>query len=186
MFRISLKREFLMAVALGLPVAAMAQEGSPAAGQTAEQQEVQTWLAELEGLHSQLEALQNRALEDPELSAAQEELGDEIRGAITAADPSIQQRMDRMGELETEASAASQGGNMQRLQELMTEARDIQDHFFEVQQRVLETPELAAKLNSFQDQLQRKMLQLDPGAQALMDRFRELEGKLTEALGPDA
>jgi hypothetical protein len=43
---------------------------------------------------------------------------------------------------------------------------------------------MAAKLGVFQTALQAKMVQVEPEAQGLMNRFRELETLLTAAVGP--
>jgi len=168
---------FTAALALGLPAMAITQEAA-----AADQQEVEGWLREMEQVHNQLESLQMQALQDPQLSRAQEQLGEDIRVAMERLDPAIQQRMARVEALEVEAVAAQQGNDVQKLQQLMQEAQQIQQHFMIVQQQVLEEPQIMAKVTDFQGQLERRMVEMNPQAQALISRFRELEGKLSAAM----
>jgi hypothetical protein len=182
------------AFALLAPLEVHAQDGAAApattpasaaeaAGGAADEEQIAAWYSELQGLHQQLQSIQDRALEDPQLSADQETLGTEIRAAVARADSTMETRMARMTTLETEAHAASAAGDSDRLQTLMLEATDIQERFMELQQQVLGEPAMAAKIGVFQTALQAKMIQIEPGAQGLMDRFSELEGKLTAAFG---
>ena len=71
-------------LALGLPAVAAAQAPAPA---NASEAQVEEWFAEFQQVHQQLESIQAQALQDPQLSAAQEELGQEIQLAMATADP---------------------------------------------------------------------------------------------------
>ncbi|HUE95134.1 MAG TPA: hypothetical protein VMN39_00655 [Longimicrobiaceae bacterium] len=150
---------------------------------SASQAEIGAWLNEMQQVHQQLERLQQRALADPELSVVQEELGEEIRTAMGTADPTLGQQLDRIGALEAEVAAAQQSGNEETLRTLMMEAQQIQQRFMAIQQQVLEQPPIAAKVSAFQTRLESKMVELDPTAGDLIERFRELEHMLDEAIG---
>src|SRR5690606_31117791 len=169
-----------LAVAQGSPAPAPAAEGTEL---SAQEEEMQGWYMELQELHTQLEAIQQQALADQTLAARQEALGEEIRVAMEARDSTMATRIERMSALEAEAMAAQEANNVARLQELMDEANGIQEHLFGLQQQIVEEPAIAAKLDLFQTDLQQKMLQLNPNVQQMMDRFRELETKLTAAMG---
>lgn len=180
----------ILATVLGisLPALGVAQE-SPAPAPAAQdsalsalEQEMQGWYVELQQLHSQLESLQAQALADQSLAARQEALGEEIRLAMESRDTTMISRLDRMEAIEEEAVAAQETNNAQRLQQLLVEANSIQEHLILLQQEVVEQPAIAAKLDVFQNDLQQKMLQLNPNAQQMMDRFRELEENLSAAM----
>jgi hypothetical protein len=184
---------FALTVALFAPVALVAQaaetpapapEATAAPDATASEEQVEGWYTELQGLHQRLTEIQERALEDPQLQASQEALGTEIRAAMTVSDSTMAAKMARMETLQAEAEAASSANDMNRLQALMLEATEIQEEFEALQRRVLEEPGMAAKLGVFQTALQAKMVQVEPEAQGLMNRFRELETLLTAAMGP--
>jgi len=175
-----------LAFALGSPGLASAQIApgqAPSQEEGATQQEMQSWFAELQQIHGQLESIQIRALQDPQISAAQEDLGVAIREAMEAADPTIEQQLARVETLENEASEANEAGNRERLEQLAAEAQAIQQHFMGLQEQVLVQPEFAGKLADFQTRLEEKMVEIDPIASTLINRFRELESKLAAAMG---
>jgi len=177
-----IKKTALVAFAIAaLPgVAAAQQAGAPSA---AEQQQVQGWLAEMQQIHGQLQELQNRALQDPQLSAAQLALGENIRTAMERADPSLQQKMERLQTLDSEAAAAQQAGNTAKLQQLSVEVQQIQEQFVAAQQKALETqPQLATQMQTFQTDLESKMKQLNPQAEGLIGRFEELQTRLAAVM----
>lgn len=180
---------FATMLGIALPALGVAQE-TPAPAPSAEEpalsaleQEMEAWYAELQQLHTQLETIQAQALADQSLAARQEALGEEIRVAMESRDSTMTSRLARMEAIEAEATAAQESNNSQRLQQLMVEANGIQEHLFLLQQQIVEEPAIAAKLDVFQTDLQQKMLQLNPNAQQMMDRFRELEENLTAAMG---
>lgn len=182
------RASFAALIGIALPALAAAQQ-APAAGPGAEEptlsaqeQQMQAWYDELEALHGQLEALQVQALSDQALAARQEALGEEIRLAMASRDTTIEQQIERMSSLEAEAIAAQQTNNLQRLQELMMEATGIQERLIALQEAVIGEPAMAAKLDTFQNDLQAKMVQLNPNAKQMMDRYMELEEKLMEAM----
>lgn len=168
-----------MMLALALPTALTAQ----APGAAPQGAEVQAMITELQQLHTQLEDVQQQALQDPELSAMQEEISNRIMAEMDDADPQLEQQMDRISELEAEARTAQQAGNVDRLRELVGEAQQIQAHFLEVQQSVLEQPEVAEMVDGFQTRLETRMVELDPEISGVLERFRELEGRVAEAMG---
>ncbi|MEX0912721.1 MAG: hypothetical protein WD737_07390 [Gemmatimonadota bacterium] len=183
MIKSHIRHAFLAAALIvGVPTAALAQ--SATANQPSEQ-ELQTWFTELEQVHQELEGLQQQALQDPELSAQQEAIGEEIQVAMNDADPTLDQRMSRVAELEAEAEAAQQAGNAERLQQIVSEAQQIQQHFMAVQETALGQPAIADRLASFQEQLEDRMVDIDPEAEALIERFRELEQRIGAALMED-
>lgn len=188
----NLKQAILATVfGIALPALAVAQGAptptpAPSAEETElspQELEMQEWYVELEQLHTQLETLQNQALADETLATRQEALGEEIRLAMEAQDSTTATQLGRMSTLEAEAMAAQEANDLPRLQELMVEANGIQEHLMTLQQQIVEEPAMAAKLDLFQTDLQQKMLQLNPNAQQIIDRYRELEEKLTAAMG---
>ncbi|CAN5618672.1 hypothetical protein BH23GEM6_BH23GEM6_02870 [soil metagenome] len=178
MYISKIKKTALVAFAIAaLPgMAAAQQSGAPSA---AEQQQVQGWLAEMQQIHGELQELQTRALQDPQLSAAQLALGESIRTAMEQADPTLQQRMQRLQTLDSEAAAAQQAGDNAKLQQLGAEVQQIQEQFVAAQQKALvEQPQLAAQMQTFQTDLEAKMVQLNPQAEQLLARFEQLQTRL--------
>ena len=100
-----------------LPAALHAQSGANAALRNAA--EVEAWFGELDQLHGQLEVLQSRALDDPQLSAAQAELGARIKLVMDRLDPTLQRSLTRMEAMEAEVAAAGQRRDSAKLQQLV-------------------------------------------------------------------
>jgi hypothetical protein len=182
MIRIRTGIVVLAAAALAaLPGALSAQNAAapPAAAPEGVPAEATQWLAEMQQLHLRLSQLQERALQDPELSARQDSLGMRIRLAMESIDPALPQQMGRIEEMEGQAAAAEARSDQAALQQLNAEAQQIQQQFLAAQQKALQQPELAAELTAFQTLLEQKILAVDPAAPQLLARFQELERKLT-------
>ncbi len=170
----------LGALVLAVPSLVEAQQAAPLSP-AAPGEEVEALLAEYEGLHRQLQGIQQRAMEDPDLAAAQIALGDRIRVAMESEDPTIAADLERAESLEVELQTAQQTGNAERLEELLAEAQEIEEHFVTVQQAVVSQTEIASAIGEFQAQLERKMHEVEPNAASLIQRFQELEMMLEQA-----
>lgn len=144
--------------------------------------EVQEWIQEIEQIQTRLAPIQQEALQDEEIQAQQQTLGAEVEEAMEAIDPEIAVLGDRMEELSVEAQAAQEAGEMEELQGLAQEANQIQQRVQMVQAQALEQPELAAKVEAFQENLQAKMIETDPEAEELLERFEELASRIEEAM----
>lgn len=166
----------LVAAALAAPGAVAAQLPGTPGDVPAEARE---WLAEIQQIHTQLTELQERALEDPDLAARRDSLGNHIRVAMESIDPSLPESMSRMEEMEQQAAQAEALSDEAKLKELRTEAQLIEQRFLSAQQQALQRPDLAAEISAFQTALEAKILATDPEAPRLLARFQELEEKLT-------
>lgn len=156
-----------------------AQEKKDSAAKAArEAAEVQGWFGEIEQLHGRLQDIQEQALQDPQINAAQTGLGNLIKQAMEKSDPALVKGFARMQAMETEAAAAQQKGDTGKLQQLGAEAQQIEKQFAAAQQKVLQQPEIASRVAAFQQALERKMLSINPDTEKLIARFQELETKL--------
>jgi len=174
-----------------LPVGLMAQQqpqpqrtAAPRAGApalTPAQREAQGWYTELMQIGARLQAAQVKAMEDPQLKAAQEQLGKDFKEAIVKADPSLAGIDARAQAMEAEAQRAQQAGDQAKLARLTQEAQQIQLKVMTAQQRVLqENSALATRARNFEEQLRRKMVQVEPQTMSLVARGQELQGKLEQ------
>lgn len=136
------------------------------------------WLAEIQEIHERLSTLQERALQDPELAARQDSLGNHIRVAMETIDPSLAESMSRIEEMERQAAEAEARNDEAKLTELRAEAQRIEEQFVSAQQQALQRPDLAAEFLEFQTLLEQKILAADPEAPRLLARFQELNEKL--------
>ncbi len=178
---------------IALPAALAAQQRAPSAQRaaapragapalTAAQREAQGWYRELMQIGQRLQAAQLRAMQDPQLKAAQEQLGRDFKAAMVRADPTLANVDARARAMEAEARQAQQAGDRARMERLTREAQQIQVKVMNAQQRVLrDNPALATRARGFEEQLRRKMVQVEPQTMALVSRGQELQGKLAQA-----
>lgn len=172
---------------LALPVVSVAQQQTPEPAAELERDSAATamlqgWLAEIQVINGRLQELQQQALQDSSLSAEQAALGESIRAAMEAADPTLEASMARVEQLQGEAAAAQQQGDAARLNELGAEVRQIEMKFVQAQQQALAEPELSAQLEAFQTRLEARIAELDPEAPQLIARFQQLQEQLASAM----
>lgn len=183
----------VVAALLALPAGLAAQtlEPAPARAQAAAPDsaavaQIQGWLAELQTVSGRLQALQEQALQDAELTAAQESLGARIRTAMEESDPSLVDGMERVETLQGEAEAAQAAGDQAKLMELGAELQQIEARFVIAQQRALARSDISSDLEAFEARLQARLVELDPEAPRLIERFQELQRMLSAAMGGGA
>lgn len=158
----------------------VAQQGVDPADLPPEAQEI---MVELRQIQTQLEPIQQQALQDPELQTEQQDLGQRIQTAMVEVDPATPEHMARLQELVTEAQAAQAEQDAEAVNEIMTEAQGLQERLQEAQSVALERPEIAPRLEAFQERLQSKMVEIDPESEPLITRAQELDERLAEIIG---
>ncbi|HEX2091830.1 MAG TPA: hypothetical protein VHG28_05475 [Longimicrobiaceae bacterium] len=143
--------------------------------------ETQAMYTELMQIGQRLQAAQARAMQDPQLRAAYELLGRDMKAAIERADPSLVGVEARARAMEAEARRAQQAGDQAKLARLMQDAQQIQVKLMSAQQRAIrEQPALANRARSFEDQLRRKMIEVEPQTMALLERGKVLQARLVQ------
>lgn len=159
------------------PMAASAQQPTQPSPQ------VQEWLAEINQLQQELAPLHEQAMQDPALQQEQEEVSTAVREAMVAADPVNGERLDRLEQLETEAQAARASGDSAKVVALASEAQELVPELQAAQEEATQQPEIDARVKQFEDNLVTKMVEMEPSAQAKVDRLDELNELVSEALG---
>lgn len=159
------------------PMAASAQQP------TQPTPEVQEWIAEMQELQTELRPLQEQAMQDAALQREREQLTATVREAMVAADPANGERLDRLEQLMTEAQAAQAAGDTAKIAELTSEAQQIGPQVQAAQAEAMETPEVEARVQAFENNLFAKMAEMDPSKQARIDRLSELSQRVRQAMG---
>ncbi|HEV2148828.1 MAG TPA: hypothetical protein VGR37_15595 [Longimicrobiaceae bacterium] len=163
--------------------AAAPRASAPAPALTPAQREMQGWYAELMQIGGRLQAAQVKALQDPQLRAAQEQLGKDFKAAIERADPGLAGLEARAQAMEAQAQQAQQAGDEAKLMQLTQQAQQIQARLMNAQQRALrDNPALATRAKAFEEQLRRRMVQVEPQTMALVERGQALQSKLEAAV----
>jgi len=176
------RARFIAVLALVLSPLGLAAQEEDAPAAPAMPPEAEELIVELQQVQMELEPIQQQALSDPDLQAAGEALAAVVQDAMEDVDPSTPERMDRLQTLMTEAEAAQTDQDEARMREIVTEARQIEQQLQTVQAQAVQRPEIAARVEEFQDRLQAKMIEVDPEAEPLMERARELNERLAALL----
>lgn len=163
-----MNRTTLLALAaLALPVSVSAQQrAAPAPAATAQQEMAQ--------IQQRLGALQQQAMQDSAVQAAEEQLGADVQAAMVRVDPVAGEKVARAQALQSDVEAARAASDNAKLNQLATEAQALQAYFAGLSERVMALPEMQEKRDAFMAVLLARMTAIDPQAQALVTRLREL------------
>jgi hypothetical protein len=144
--------------------------------------EVQQWIQEIQQVQAQLEPLQARALEEEDLKAEQDQVVKALRDQMVAADPENEGRLVRMEAIMAEAAIAQEAGDAEKLAALTTEASSLQPRIQAAQEAALAHPDVQPRIAAFQENLQKRIVAIDPAAQGMLDRVAELQERVSAAL----
>jgi hypothetical protein len=137
--------------------------------------EVMQQIMEIQQLQQQLEPIQNQALQDEELAGQLAALQARIESTMRAQGADVFERIDRF---EADMAAAEAAGDQERTQALMMEAQLLQQEVQALQAAVFERPEISQPVAEFEAAHRARVIAIDPGAEALLDRIEELMAKL--------
>ena len=127
-----------------------------------------------EQIAARIQAVQQRALQDPALASANQEVSAAITAALPRVEPNFPTLAARAQSLNADVAAAQAAGDNARLHELAEEARTLQANIAAAQARAKEDPAVKEKLQAFTAQLFVKMVELDPQVKELVE---ELEAR---------
>lgn len=144
------------------------------------QQELMT---ELRQVNQQLAGIEQQAMQDPELQEQRAATEATVIAAMTELDPETEQKLDRMGDLQSELQTAQQEGDQEEMGSLLQEQRQLEQSLQQTQAQALEKEEVAASLESFRESLVSAMIEIDPTAEQLLERQEELQTELTPPPG---
>lgn len=167
----------LAAAALALPAAAAAQQTTPApapAPATTPAPAATTPQNEAAQLQAKLGTLQQQALRDPSLKAAQDSFTAVVNAGMAKLDPAATGKLARAASINADVEAARAANDNARLNQLAAEAQQLQAYFAGMQPRVGALPEVQAARQVFLERVFAKMKEIDPNAQQYVDRLTAL------------
>jgi hypothetical protein len=138
------------------------------------------WMAELQQIQARLQAAHNRVMQDAQLRARQETLMADVKTAMLRLDPGLDALAARVESMQSEAASAQQRGDRARLQQLNAQLVPIQQRFMRAQQRVMEQPAMRTRAQQLEQLLHARMLQAEPATDRLLERGRDLQGRLMQ------
>jgi hypothetical protein len=190
----SIRRAFaLAAVVVALPLSAAAQvrpmtaeapgtrSMKPEAGA---RESVINLYGELQSISRHLQQVHDRALRDPSLAQARDQLMLAVQRAMDAADPELPRLAARVQRMPAEVAAARRAGDTDRLSVLERELAQIQARFIRVRSSVLRQPEIERQAHAYEERLRQRMVAIEPLTENLLSRSGELQRLLQSALSP--
>lgn len=132
---------------------------------------VMAQIMEIQQIQQQLEPIQREALEDEALAAQLATVQARIETAMREQGSDLFARIDRF---EEDMATAEAAGNQEQIQVLMMQAQGLQQEVQALQAAVFERPDIRQPVEEFEAAQRAAMIQIDPEAEALLDRVDEL------------
>ncbi|CAN5538365.1 hypothetical protein BH23BAC4_BH23BAC4_17590 [soil metagenome] len=130
--------------------------------------------AEAEMIAHRLLELQQQAMQDTALQAAQMEVGQELVATMLRVEPSAAEDLERANALQAELVAAQQAGDEERLNALASDAQELQASLDALQARAMQDEQMQIAMVAFQEQVVSKMTEIDPETPDLLARLDQL------------
>lgn len=159
----------LAAALLALPAAAQAQV-QPTSTQTAAAP-AQNEAAQLQ---QRIAALQQQAMQDPALKAAEANVGTVLQAAMERLDPAAHQKSARAEAMKAEIVAARAANDVARLNQLARESNELTAYFNALRPRAMAQAEVQAARQAYIAKVFERMKEIDPHVQRYVDRLAEL------------
>lgn len=164
------------------PMATEAPRSRGVAAADAARESVINWYGELQGISSHLQRVHDRALRDPALAQARDQLMVSVQRAMDAADPELPRLAARVDRMAAEADDARRRGDSDRMSTLERELAQIRARFMRVRADVLRQPDIARQAHAYEERLRRRMIQIEPLTEDLLTRTGELQRLIQSAL----
>lgn len=139
-------------------------------------------MAELRSVQERLTAIQDSALQDPELSARRDEIDDLIQETMEEISPGAADRVERFDSLRARFETARSEGDTAVLRGMMGELQKLQRALQQTRAQAIEEENVAAALDSFRNRLLAKMEEIDPATDSLMDVADSLRQDLRSSM----
>jgi hypothetical protein len=154
-------------VVFALPAHLHAQESAaPATAQEAQDETAQ--------IQARLQQIQQRALQEPELQQAQQELGQELVTTMGRVSPDFAAHSARAEAMTAEIAAAQEAGDNERLHELAAESERLQAAFGEARAQAMQDEGFQTRMQEFQQRIVARMTEIEPETETLLARLNEL------------
>lgn len=139
-------------------------------------------MAEFQQVQRQLSSLQQRALQDSALQQRMERVRALLERTMREMNPQTARRLDRMDSLSDEFRSARAAGDTTRIRSLMQQLRRLERGLQSAQSQAMQTEEVAAAIDTFEQKLRARMQELGP-ADSLRSRAESLQAQIQSGSG---
>ncbi|HEU0015564.1 MAG TPA: hypothetical protein VFQ45_17945 [Longimicrobium sp.] len=126
-------------------------------------------------IQQRLAALQQQAQQDAAVQAASKQFEADLFAAMARLDAAATEKKARSEALMAEVEAARTAGDNAKLNQLAAEAQQLQAYFNGLRSRAMQEADVQEKRKAFLGVLFGKMTEIDPQAQALVERLGQLK-----------
>jgi hypothetical protein len=137
--------------------------------------------ADAAAITAQIQRVQQQALQDPELRAANQAISTLLTATMAKVDPSYPTYAARAATLNADVAAAQAAKDNARLNELAEEAKELQASVAAAQAKAREDAAVKAELEAFRVKLFAKMVEIDPAVKELVAQLEALQSEATES-----
>ncbi len=122
---------------------------------------------------------QEKALEDPAIKKDLESLQALVEKKMTAEDKTVKSKMDRLEKIQGDLQAmqTEESPDPEKAAPLIGEAQKIAMELSEVQEKVLEQPDVKKRLEVFDKKLRAEMKQIDPEVPGALTMLEKASGE---------
>jgi hypothetical protein len=132
-------------------------------------------MAEYQQVQERLGRLQAQAIqENEELEARRTQVDGLVTAAMSEINPESEAQIERLSVLSDEMMVAQQAQDSARLQEIMTEAMSIRAELGAAQAAAVGRADVQMEIQSFEEDLMARVVEIDPDAPGLLARLEEL------------
>jgi hypothetical protein len=128
---------------------------------------------------AQIQRVQQQALQDPELRAANQAITTLLTATMAKVDPSYPTYAARAATLNADVAAAQAAKDNARLNELAEEAKELQANVTAARAKAEADAAVKAELEAFRVKLFTKMVELDPSVKDLVAQLETLQSDTT-------
>ncbi len=139
-------------------------------------------IAEMTQIQNQLAPMQERAMQEPDLLAAGQSLGESIMKAMEEVEPETPTLIARLNELGSQVQAAQAAQDEAQVRALVTEAGEIDQILQIAQETAVGRPDILALVTEYEVKVHTRMRTDNPDAAALLTRLDTLNEQLASLL----
>ncbi len=126
---------------------------------------------EVQQIQQRLEPISRQALQDEELAAQMQDVQERIQTAMREENPEL---VDRIETFQADIIAAQEADDQAAIQNLSVGSSGLQQEARALQSTVLQRPEIREAIQEFETAHRERMIEIDPEAEALIERLDEI------------
>ena len=133
---------------------------------------------EYTSIQQRLGSLQQQAMADSSIQAELGKVQEAVEAAMVEMDPELPGYRERLTQLGADLRAAEEAGDTETAQKILQEGNALQSKLQQAEATAIQQEGVAAKIATFQEHMTERMNELDPEAEALMARAKEISDQL--------